>query len=155
MDDQTDRAGVVVLPPLLMLAALILALTMHYFLPLPVGMRSLTMALGIALVAVGIGVGVWGRITLLKAGTTVNPLKPTTAIATGGPFQFTRNPLYVGMISVFIGISLAVGTLWGFVVLVPTFLVLHFGVVLREERYLERKSGESYLAYKKSVRRYL
>ena len=155
MDDQTDRAGVVVLPPLLMLAALILALTMHYFLPLPVGMRSLTMALGIALVAVGIGVGVWGRITLLKAGTTVNPLKPTTAIATGGPFQFTRNPLYVGIMSVFIGISLAVGTLWGFVVLVPTFLVLHFGVVLREERYLERKSGESYLAYKKSVRRYL
>src|SRR5262245_53305145 len=114
MDDQTDRAGVVVLPPLLMLAALILALTLHYFFPLPAGMRSLTMALGIALIAVGIGVAAWGRITLKQAGTTVNPLKPTTAIATGGPFQFTRNPLYVGIMAVFIGISLAVGTLWGF-----------------------------------------
>ena len=54
-----------------------------------------------------------------------------------------------------VGVSLGIGTWWGFVVLIPLVFALHNGVVLREERYLEQKFGESYLKYKASVRRYL
>src|SRR5215467_726926 len=132
MNDRTDRSGVVVLPPVLMLGAFVLVLILHYFLPLAIGMRGPTRALGIALVVLGIGSGAWGRTMLMRAGTNVSPLKPTTAIATGGPFRFTRNPLYVGIICLFLGLSLIVGTWWGFVVIVPAFLILHFSVVLRE-----------------------
>jgi len=59
------------------------------------------------------------------------------------------------MMSLFIGVSLMVGTWWGFIVLVPVFLILHYGVILCEERYLEQKFGDSYLKYKRMVRRYL
>jgi protein-S-isoprenylcysteine O-methyltransferase Ste14 len=154
MDARTDRAGVVMLPPVLMLAAFVLVLILHHFLPLIIGMPGPMRNLGIALIALGVGSAAWGRTTLVRAGTNVSPLKPTTAIVTGGPFQFTRNPLYVGIMCVFLGLSLIVGTWWGFIVIVPVFLILHFGVVLREERYLAQKFGEPYLAYKQSVRRY-
>jgi protein-S-isoprenylcysteine O-methyltransferase Ste14 len=57
--------------------------------------------------------------------------------------------------SLFVGVSFLVDTWWGLIILVPVFSILHFGVVLREERYLERKFGEQYLAYQRTVRRYL
>lgn len=94
-----------------------------------------------------------GQITLVRAGTNVSPLKPTTAIVRS--FRFTRNPLYVGGTALLFGVSLLIGTWWGLIVLVPATLMLHYGVVLREERYLEQKFGESYVKFKSSVRRYL
>jgi protein-S-isoprenylcysteine O-methyltransferase Ste14 len=155
MADQTDRPGVIFPPPLLMLLALVAALALHYFLPLPIATRALAVALGAAFSVFGIGIAAWGRITLVKGGTNVNPYKPTTSIISGGPFAFTRNPLYVGLQSLFIGLSLLVGTWWGLVLFVPAFLVLHYGVVLREEAYLERKFGQVYLSYKSKTRRWL
>jgi len=155
MENQPDRPGVVILPPLLMVLALILVLVLHHFWPLPVGARGLTIALGAILVVLGIGSAAWGRVTLAKGGTNVNPLKPTIAIVTSGPFRFTRNPLYVGVVILFVGLSLLIGTWWGFVVLIPVVLTLHHGVILNEESYLERKFGDSYRSYKTSVRRYL
>jgi protein-S-isoprenylcysteine O-methyltransferase Ste14 len=138
-----------------MLLALVAALTLHHFLPLPIATRALAVAIGAAFSVFGIGIAAWGRITLVKGGTHVNPYKPTTSIISGGPFVFTRNPLYVGLQSLFIGLSLLVGTWWGLVLFVPAFLVLHHGVVLREEAYLERKFGQVYLSYKSKTRRWL
>jgi protein-S-isoprenylcysteine O-methyltransferase Ste14 len=155
MESQPDRPGVVILPPLLMLLALVLALALHHFWPLDIGARGLTISLGAVLCVLGIGSMAWGRVTLMRGGTNVDPRKPTTAIVTGGPFRFTRNPLYVGVMSLLVGITLLVGTWWGIIVLVPAFLILHYGVVLREEAYLERKFGDSYRSYKAAVRRYL
>jgi protein-S-isoprenylcysteine O-methyltransferase Ste14 len=155
MDNQSDRSGVAVFPPLLMALALLVMLMLHWLWPLPVPMRPLAQVLGIVLGILGIAGAVWGRNALVKGGTNVSPLKPTTAIVMSGPYRFTRNPLYVGAMTLLIGLSLIIGTWWGFVVLVPLLPILHFGVILREERYLEQKFGESYLRYKGAVRRYL
>jgi protein-S-isoprenylcysteine O-methyltransferase Ste14 len=155
MENKIDRPGVVILPPVLMVLSLLVALALHRFWPLPIGMRPLAITIGVVLSALGIGSAAWGRITLVKGGTNVSPLKAATAIVAGGPYRFTRNPLYVGVMSLFAGLSLLIGTWWGFVILIPAFLILHYGVVLREERYLERKFGEAYLSYKRTVRRYL
>jgi protein-S-isoprenylcysteine O-methyltransferase Ste14 len=155
MKNQPDRPGVVILPPLLMVLALMLVLVLRHFWPLATGARVPAIALGIALCVLGIVSMAWGRVTLMKGGTNVNPLKPTTAIVTSGPFRFTRNPLYVGIMGLFVGVSLLIDTWWGIVVLIPVSLIIHFGVVLREETYLERKFGDSYLSYKAAVRRYL
>lgn len=92
---------------------------------------------------------------MVSAGTNVNPSLPTIALVSAGPFQFTRNPLYLALLLIFAGLSFVLGTWWGVIVLVPTILVLHYGVILREERYLEQKFGETYLQYKGRVRRYL
>jgi protein-S-isoprenylcysteine O-methyltransferase Ste14 len=155
MDKQSDCAGVICPPPIVMLLALAVALVLHRFWPLSIATRVAAMIAGAALSLFGIGIAAWGRLTLVKAGTNVNPYKPTLSIIDAGPFRFTRNPLYTGIQSLFVGISLLLGTWWGLILLVPAFLVLHCGVVLREERYLERKFGQSYLSYKGKVRRWL
>lgn len=96
-----------------------------------------------------------GRRALTRAGTPVRPNQPTTAIVTDGPYRYTRNPLYLALTGVYTGISLIVNALWPLVLLVAVLFVIQWGVVAREERYLEGKFGESYLAYKRRVRRWL
>jgi protein-S-isoprenylcysteine O-methyltransferase Ste14 len=128
---------------------------LHLLLPWRIERRPWDAVLGAVLTLFGVVITTWGRITLVKAGTNVNPNQPTIAIVHDGPFRFTRNPLYVGLMSVLMGISLLIGTWWGLAILVTVFLVLHFGQVLLEERYLERKFGPDYLDYKRAVRRYL
>ncbi|URK89329.1 isoprenylcysteine carboxylmethyltransferase family protein (plasmid) [Rhizobium sp. RCAM05350] len=72
-----------------------------------------------------------------------------------GPYGFTRNPIYIGMFLGLIGLAVAFDSLWLIVLLVPFYLVIRYGVVAREEAYLERKFGDVYLAYKARVRRWL
>ena len=155
MNTHTDHPGVIILPPLLMVLALMLGLVLHRFWPLPIGAPSLAIALGTVLAVLAIACMAWGRVTLAKGGTNVSPRRPTTAIVTNGPFRFTRNPLYLGVMSLFAGVTFLFGTWWGVAVLIPVFLILHYGVVLREEAYLECKFGESYRSYKAVVPRYL
>ncbi len=89
------------------------------------------------------------------AGTNINPSLPALAIVRSGPFRYCRNPLYLALTLLFVGLTLAFNTWWGIVILVPLVIVMHVGVVLREERYLEQKFGETYRQYRSKVRRYL
>jgi len=89
------------------------------------------------------------------AGTNVNPALPTIAIVASGPFRFSRNPLYLALTLLYFGLTLAFNTWWGIVVLIPLLIIMHRGVVLREERYLDQKFGETYRQYRSKVRRYL
>jgi protein-S-isoprenylcysteine O-methyltransferase Ste14 len=155
MEGQKDRAGVIFPPPALALLALIAALALDRFLPLAVRPRAAGVALGTLFSLFGVGIAAWGRVMLVRGRTNVNPYKPTTAIISGGPYRFTRNPLYVGLLSLLAGLSLLVGTWWGVVLLAPTFLILHYGVARREEAYLERKFGQEYLSCQSRVRRWL
>lgn len=77
-----------------------------------------------------------------RAGTNIRPDQPTLALVLDGPFRFTRNPLYIAAIGLCVGVALFVDGLAPFVVLVPVLAVLHWGIVLREERYLEAKFGD-------------
>ena len=89
------------------------------------------------------------------AGTNVHPGMPALAIVEAGPFAFTRNPLYLSLILLLTAIGLALASPAFLVFVVPLVLVLHFGVVFREERYLEAKFGDAYRGYKGRVRRWL
>lgn len=127
----------------------------RWFWPMPIFASGALFWPGLALVVVAFALMLWGRRTLTSAGTNVDPKRPTTAIVTSGPYRFTRNPLYLGLALAYLGITLAVNTWWGIVVLAPLLLIMHAGVVRREERYLENKFGESYRQYRARVRRYL
>lgn len=155
MSTNADHPDVLVRPPLLYAAALLVVLLLRWIRPWPILPPHLVPWLGLGLVAAALAIGIPGRLALKDAGTSVNPGKPTTAIVTKGPYRFTRNPLYVGLTCIFVGLALAFDTGWGFVVLVPLFVTLHFGVVRREERYLESKFGDEYRRYRARVRRYL
>lgn len=88
-------------------------------------------------------------------GTRPEPWQPTTAIVTGGVYRVSRNPMYVGMALIYAALALALGSPLALAFLPAAVLVIHRGVILREESHLERKFGDGYLAYKARVRRWL
>jgi protein-S-isoprenylcysteine O-methyltransferase Ste14 len=110
--------------------------------------------IGVALFAAAFALAVWALVTFRRAGTEVETVKPTTAIATDGPYRFTRNPIYLGMFLGLTGLAIGFNSLWILVAMVPFYFVIRHGVVAREEAYLERKFGEVYLGYKSRVRRW-
>jgi len=150
-----DNPGVVAPPPLLYLGAFLIVLVCRWFWPLPIDTENRGLWPGLTVSALAVGAAIWGRRTMAAAGTNINPARPATTIVSSGPFRFSRNPLYLCLTQLYLGLTLAVNTWWGVVVLVPLIIVMHFGVVLREERYLERKFGDSYRQYRSRVRRYL
>ena len=156
VEPQRDNPGVLVFPPGLVFGTLGVSLVLHWLHPwrLPIG-GTARILLSVAIGASALTLGLWGERAMHGAGTNVNPGKPSTTIVTSGPFRFSRNPLYLFLTGLYLGVAVAVGTVWPFLWVVPMLLVLHFGVVLREERYLEAKFGEPYRAYKAQVRRWL
>lgn len=89
-----------------------------------------------------------------RAGTNVRPDQPTLALVTDGPFRWTRNSLDLAAGGLYVSVALLVNTLWPLMLLAPLFGVLQWGVVRREERYLETKFGAVYRAYRSRVRRW-
>ena len=155
MTEGSDNAGVIARPPVLYAAVIILALLINLVWPLPIFADTIGRWFGLLLLLLGAAIVAWGRSSLVASGTNVDPTLPTTAIVTSGAYQFTRNPLYVGLTLIFSGLTLAMNTWWGLLALMPLIIVMHIGVVLREERYLEQKFGDNYRQYRAKVRRYL
>jgi len=149
-----DNARVIVRPPLIYAAALAAMLVLRWLWPLPI-LGGAAFWPGLALVVFGVGILIWGRRTLVAGGTNVDPLLPSTAVVTSGPYRFSRNPLYVGLAIVYLGLTLTFDAWWGIVLLALVLIVMHLGVIQREERYLERKFGDGYRQYRSAVRRYL
>lgn len=152
-----DRGpDVAVFPPVLFALTLLAAIGLQWTAPLPIwNARWPRWVLGGLVFVAGASIARWGERTMHRAGTEVRPDRPATAIVDGGPFRYTRNPLYVSVALMFAGIGLLANSGWFLLLLIPMGLVLHFGVVRREERYLEAKFGETYRAYRGRVRRYL
>ena len=150
-----DNPGVVTPPPLIFAGALTLGLLANRLYPVGFLPRGLARLLGLPLIVGGLAIGLLGFREMRRAGTNVQTRKPTTAIVTGGPYRFTRNPLYLGMTSIYCGISALANALPPLLLFPLVLHVMRRGVIEREERYLERKFGDEYLRYKRRVRRWL
>jgi len=152
-----DVAGVIALPPFIFLGFLVAATVLEAVVPLPVlGAHALARYLaGAAFVACGFVLVGIGMRRFVAAGTNIPPNLPTTALVVDGIYGRTRNPLYLGTTLVYLGLSVAAGSLWAILLMVPLLWVINVGVIAREERYLERKFGDAYRAYKGRVRRWV
>ena len=151
----SDNPQVLILPPLLYGVALAAGLLMQWLAPRPILASNVRYWAGGVLLASGVLLAIWGRRVMEQAGTNVNPTLPTTAVVATGPFRFSRNPLYVALTLIYVGLALLANALWVLVLIVPVLLVMHYGVVRREESYLDTKFGEAYRSYRSRVRRYL
>jgi len=152
-----DRPDIVVFPPVIPLATLVLACVLQWLVPLGwIAALEPPVRIGIgAVIALsGLATTVAGRRALTRHGTNVNPLQPTTQLVTGGVFGHTRNPLYVGVSVALCGIALIFDLDWVLLLILPSCVLLHFAVVRREETYLERKFGDAYRHYRARVPRY-
>ena len=150
-----DNPGVIAPPPLIYAGALAIGLLAHRLYPLPFLPRGLSRVLGWPLIVGGLVIGTLGFREMQRAGTNVDPREPTTAIVTRGPYQFTRNPLYLSMTLIYAGITALANTLPAALLLPAVLAVMRRGVIEREERYLERKFGDEYLDFKARVRRWI
>ena len=150
-----DNPGVIVFPPLLFIGTLAIGLLLHWLMPRhplpPVPARIA----GVLLLVVSGILGKWGDATMHTAGTNVKPSEPALVVVTGGPFRFSRNPLYLSLAGLYLGVALVMNALWPLLLLLPVLLVTHYGIVRREERYLAAKFGEAYREYCRQVRRWL
>lgn len=153
-----DNPGVIVAPPIIPLAALLLGLLLDWLLPAYVLWLLLSfwtrMVLGGALVAAGIGLILIAGDLFSRARTNIPPWKPALALVTTGIYASMRNPMYVGFGFITAGLAVMLASDWTLVMMIPAAIVLHRGVVLREERYLAAKFGQPYLDYMARVPRY-
>lgn len=150
-----DTASVLVFPPVLLGGTMVLGLVLDRLWPVPVLPPAASVVVGVTLFALAGALARSAQRALRRVGTNTSPHLPTLALATDGPYRRTRNPLYIAGLAVCVGVACLVNGVAAFLVVVPAAIVLHRGVVLREERYLEARFGEAYRAYRGRVRRWL
>ena len=154
-----DYPELLVFPPVLPIGGLILSLVLEWLCPLAQKMGWLPGPVrGIfagVLLSMGAAIFIGSHVALGRARTGVNPRQPTLWLAENWPYNWSRNPMYLGGDLAFLGIGLAFRQYWMLLLFPIMQTVCHIGVVLREEQYLEKKFGARYLDYKARVRRWL
>ena len=155
MTDNPDYAQVAIAPPLVFLGYLVGVLVLHWAVPLPTPWTTTLRIVGVLVVVSGLWLGSFAVSQLIKAHTTPDSHRPTTALVTNGPYLYTRNPIYLGFFLIYLGFTWLAGTLWG--LLLSPFLigtVTQF-IIHAEETYLKRKFEDEYTEYSSRVRQWL
>jgi len=157
--DPGDQPGVIARPPRLYLAFLAGGAVLDLLWPTsirPDGIPASAWygAAGVV-IALGVGLMVAAVRAFGRAATPVETYRPTAALVSDGVFQRSRNPMYVALTLMYVGLAVAANNLWLLGLLVPLLALIRYGVVTREERYLEARFGERYRAYRARVRRWL
>lgn len=155
---ENDIAGVIARPPLIVAATLIAAFTLDYFYPQGHMARTASslryLASGIAILCAVLLLGA-AAYEMRKAKTNIPTWEPTLALVMEGVYARSRNPIYLAFIIFLIGAGMLLNSDWLFLLLVPFVLVIHYGVIRREERYLLARFGAPYADYMQRVPRYI
>ena len=154
----TGTAGVIARPILLFPAALLLGLASDYLLPLPFAVPQADWVRWIiagSLILIGLAFFAAGVRNFSRAATPLPTNQPARVLVTTGIYRWTRNPIYLGFFLVYGGIGVAAHSTWILALTLPVAILIRYGVVAREEAYLERRFGDAYLDYKERVRRWL
>ena len=150
-----DRANVVAIPPLIAIGGLAIGAVFDWALPVHIMPPVIATTFGVILIILSIPIAVAAVRALLKANTAIDVRRPTTSIVQTHSFRFSRNPIYLSMMMLYVGISLLINSPWPLAFGVPVFLIFQVGIIGREETYLEGKFGDDYRAYKRRVRRWI
>lgn len=150
-----DTAGLPLPPPALMTIFIVASLLLDWRLALPLPFPAWMKVLGWVFVLGGFGIAVSAVQAMIKSNTSPDPRTPVRALVTAGPYQWSRNPIYLGFLIIVMGLPLILGSYWG--VLLSPLMLLTFNQVIirREEAYLQRLFGQSYQDYRSQVRRWL
>lgn len=150
-----DHPRVIAWPPLIFAISAILSCLLHFAAPIRLMPYPVSLWIGLMLMTLSASVGVWAERTMQTAGTSIRPDRPALTIVKNGPYRFTRNPMYVSLCVLQLGVGFLVDGWIPLLFVVPLAATLHFGVIHREEIYLQSKFGEEYSAFKRQVRRWI
>ena len=157
MSEATSQAGadVHVPPPLVYAAPLAVAWAVDRLVPWRMPGSRWRTGVGWALVAAGQAVGAAGVATFRRRNTSMIPGRPASALATTGPYMYTRNPMYLGLTVSSLGGSLVLGTWWAPIALPAIVGFVDRNVIRREEAYLRQRFGAEYEDYSRHTRRWI
>ena len=154
---KSKAAQVWFFPPYLVLIGLVMSFLLEFFL-----YKNPIYSHSIIIKFIGIFLAIGAIFLFLKSVRIFNendeklhPRSISTQIFKDGPFKFSRNPIYLAMVILLIGFGLTFNSFWFLYAGLTIFIMLHYGVIIPEENYLEKEFGKDYLEYKKSVRRWL
>ena len=150
-----DHADVAFHPPFLLLGALLLGFGLRWLTPLPFLPNELTLPLGPIVAGASFGWFIWAVVTMRRWGASIPTGEPTAALVTRGPYSWSRNPIYVAMVALQVGVAVWANSGWFLALAAISAGLLWWGVISREERYLEHKFGRVYRDYKTRVRRWV
>ncbi len=159
MEDNRDAAAVRIFPPVIPALIILLGIGLNYVWPIDLALaisKPLRFWIGGAIVVSAmLGLGAWSILIMRRDGQREYPWEPTFNIIDHGPFRLTRNPMYLQMVLVCLGVGIAFMN-WWLLLLTPVcgWLLLRLAII-PEEAYLEKRFGDTYLAYKERVRRWL
>ena len=154
-EQSPDRAAVAFHPPILLLICIVGGFVERWLVPVSFLPDGLAPLIGIPLVVGALALFGWAVITMRRGGASVPTHTPTAAIVASGPYRFSRNPIYLAMMLLLIGLGCWTNSIWFLAWTVVATILLTYFVIKREEEYLERKFGEAYLGYKRGVRRWI
>jgi protein-S-isoprenylcysteine O-methyltransferase Ste14 len=154
-DKPLDNPGVIAFPPLIWFVNVVISVLVHLLIRLPIMSYRACVVCGIVFIILAPMLALSALRTMKAAGTNVDPAKPALTIVRGGPFRFTRNPMYLALCLLQVALGFFLNDWITLFFVVPLAVVLHCGVILREEKYLTAKFGEPYLQLKREVRRWI
>ena len=144
-----------IVPPVYMLLALLAMVVLHYVIPLADLIAPPLSYVGLVPLLVGITVCATAARMFDRAGTPIRPFERSTVLVTGGLYRYTRNPMYLGLTLILLGVWLLLGTASALLPIAVFIWVIQEGFIRGEERFLDAIFGEQYRGYKSRVRRWI
>lgn len=142
-------------PPKIAQLLLLIALLLHWLTPLGGAYVYSGYLPGIAVGLLGFAVMMWGWWLFRKYDTAICPTDKNDFLVTSGIYRLSRNPMYLGMIAMLLGVALCVGSLPFYLATAVCFLVINGSFCPYEEAKLADTIGEAYMAYRRKVRRWI
>lgn len=159
LTDDTRGPGTPFPPTLLFVLGLLAAWWLHQALPFVIGpappLATWMPGAGAVILAAGTAVFWWGMSTFARARTGIMLQSPASRLVTAGPYRWTRNPMYVGFVAMYLGFALIMNSFWPLALLPAVVLALELVVIAREERYLRTVFGSEYEEYCRRVKRWI
>ncbi len=147
--------GTKIIPPVYFMVSVVIMAVLNYFAPIRNILHPPVTYSGVIFIVIGLIITIWSAVLFIKAGTEIKPFEASTHLVTQGMYQLTRNPMYLGMVMILLGIALLFGSLTPFI-LIPIFVWLIQTIFIKnEEIVMERTFGDEYREYRERVRRWL
>jgi protein-S-isoprenylcysteine O-methyltransferase Ste14 len=142
-------------PPVYFLLAIAVMILLDSFLPLAHWLQPPWTYAGMVVIVLGFLLTVRSALLFRRLGTQTHPGVKATQLVHEGPFRYTRNPMYLGLMIILVGVAMLLGSVSPLVVIPLMTWILHVKFILREEKWMENWFGQPYLEYKKKTRRWL
>jgi len=147
--------NVKIIPPLVYLAGLVIGFVANIWMSIKVVPNSIAWILGGILIICGAVLTGSAVLKFKDVGTTVRPDRAASTLVIAGPYKITRNPMYLGLALVYLGIAIAGQSVWALILLPVVLIIIQRGAIEPEEAFLEKRFGATYVSYKEQVRRWI